>query len=204
MRYHPVAGPRCAAWSRMRYWPTRRRVLNIAGEYSRRRCGAKTGVDKRQSGGRSARWRCCCAAARPQDPVEPMLTAAACSASTRRQPVLDADRRPAGVYRSPATRWSEARRHGSYVAIQFGLPWWAMWPGRRLRPGLRRADRVARGAAGWLLRAADARHGRARPCVRAVARAGVGHRRAYGAPTYLPDSLSQQGQLVLGTTPQSR
>ncbi len=192
-------------WSRLRYWPTRRRVLNIAGEYNPKTMRReKTIVDKRPI------WWTFGAVAllllpllAPEAQWNTVLTAAALFgiyAAVNLCWMLIVG--TAGIFSLASYAVVGGAAYGSaYVAIQFGLPWWAMWPlggAFGLAFGVLIALPAVRldGFYYALLTLGVVELGRV--YVVQSRQLGSATGGLYGAPTYLSDSLSQQSQLVLG------
>lgn len=192
-------------WSRLRYWPTRRRVLNIAGGYNAKTARReKTIVDKRPI------WWAMAAVAllalpalAPAGQWNTVLNAAALfciytSINLCWMLVIGT----AGITSLASYAVVGGAAYGSaYVAIQFGLPWWLLWPlggvfglvfGVLIALPAIRLD----GFYYALLTLGVVELGRVYVIQSRELGSATGG--LYGAPTYVPDDLSQSGQLIAG------
>ncbi len=192
-------------WWRTRYWPTRRRVLNIGGSYNRKTLRReKTILDKRPIW-----WTMAFAGfllmpfAVPDDLWNTVMTAAAvfgiyAAVNLCWMLIIGT----AGIYSLASYAVVGAAAYGAtYIAILTGIPWW-MLPLAGAAIGLIFGVVIALPA----MRLDGFYYALLTLGVVELCRVYVIQSRVfgsatgglYGAPSYLPDDLSQQDQLLYG------
>jgi branched-chain amino acid transport system permease protein len=203
--YHKWPGHGGHLWQRTRYWPTRRRVLNIRGDYNPKTMEReKTIVDKRPIWWALAFLACLIAPfVVPAGMWNTVMTAAAVFAiyaAINLCWMLIVG--TAGIFSLASYAVVGAAAYGTtYIAIQAGLPWWTLplmgsviglffgiiisLPAMRLDGfyyalltlGVVELCRV------YVIQSREL----------GSATGGL-----YGAPSYVPDGMSQEGQLLFG------
>lgn len=192
-------------WHRTRYWPTRRRVLNIEGEYNPKTSRREKTIQDR----RPIYWMLSILAMvlvpvlAPGDMRNTVLTAAALfgiyGAINLCWMLIVGT---AGIFSLASYAVVGAAAYGStYLAVQFGLPWWLLPPigcGFGLAFGILIALPAIRldGFYYALLSLGVVELGRVYVIQSKELGSATGG--IYGAPSYVPDAFTQDGQLVLG------